>query len=225
MREVPVSSAFLAFPPVVARPLVFGNGLNYFALIINGSSSLVKPRRDTNATWRSGALCREWGWSYRRLLHELRQGLPYRTFPPGYTVNWHAVVAQTFDPEAVPIVVDGPEVLNTVTVAVEVQPPTDAPSLAPQRQRKPPTVTPVKQRRKSSTDVKRWRQPPPKKDIKDALAGIREAEPKLSGEGLETALCERLEGMTRQKARNAIKRYAPETVKLRGRPRKNNSPE
>jgi len=73
--------------------------------------------------------------------------------------------------------------------------------------------------------VKRWRKPPPQKDIKDALADILKAKPTLSGEKLATALCERLgEGMTREKARSAIKRYAPETVKPRGRPRKNKSP-
>jgi hypothetical protein len=77
----------------------------------------------------------------------------------------------------------------------------------------------------TSAPVKRWRTPPPPKDIEGALKDIREAEPTLSGEKLASALCERLgEGMTRQRARDAIKRYAPDTVKRRGRPRKNNSP-
>jgi hypothetical protein len=75
----------------------------------------------------------------------------------------------------------------------------------------PPPVAPVK----------RWRKPPPQKDIKDALLAILKTAPTLSGENLEDALCERLgEGMTRQKARAAIKQWAPQTVKPRGRPRK-----
>jgi hypothetical protein len=77
--------------------------------------------------------------------------------------------------------------------------------------------------------VKRWRKPPTQKDIKDALLdpeqGLLKTAPTLSGERLENALCKRLgERMTRQKARNAIKRWAPQTVKRVGRPRKKNSP-
>ena len=42
------------------------------------------------ATWRSlSALCREADWSRPRVLHQLRNGLPYRTYPPGHTVDWH----------------------------------------------------------------------------------------------------------------------------------------
>lgn len=45
--------------------------------------------RDTDATWRTtGSLCCERDWSKRRLLHELENGLPYQTIPPGYTVEW-----------------------------------------------------------------------------------------------------------------------------------------
>jgi len=229
MREVPVSSAFPAFPPVAARPLVFGNGLDYFALIINGSSSLVVARRDMTATWRTAsALCRDRDWSKRRLLHELQHGLPYRTIPPGHTVDWHhPVTAQTFDMEASEVtiigaLVDGTMAFDTTVVGIEVLPPMDA-SAPPTPVSAPPT--PVKRQRKPPAPVKRWRKPPPQKDIKGALVNIRETKPTLSGEKLETALCERLgEGMTRQRARDAIKQYAPDTVKPRGRPRKNNSP-
>ena len=133
MREVPISSAFPAFPPVVARPLVFGNGLDYFALIMNGSGSLVVIRRDMDVTWRTaGALCRDRDWSKRRLLHELQHGLPYRTIPAGHTVDWHhAVSAQTLDLEASEVtilrgLVDGMMALDTTIVGIEVQPPTDA---------------------------------------------------------------------------------------------------
>ena len=181
-------------------------------------------RRDMNVTWRSaGALCRDRDWSKRRLLHELQHGLPYRTIPPGHTVDWHhPVSAHTFNLETgeVTIIrgggrVDGTLALDTTIVGIEVLPPTDASA--------PPT--PVKRQREPPAPVKRWRKPPPQKDIKGALEDIREAEPTVSGEKLATALCERLgEGMTRERARNAIRRYAPDTVKPRGRPRKNNSP-
>jgi hypothetical protein len=88
---------------------------------------------------------------------------------------------------------------------------------------RPPAQT--KRKAKHQPPVKRWRKPPPQKVIKGALAAILEATPTMSGELLETTLWERLgEGMTRQRVRAAIKQYAPETVRLRGRPRKNNSP-
>jgi hypothetical protein len=42
-----------------------------------------------NATWRSaGVLCRALDWSKRRLIYELENGLPYRTVPPGWTIDW-----------------------------------------------------------------------------------------------------------------------------------------
>jgi hypothetical protein len=45
--------------------------------------------RDKDATWRSaGALCRELDWPKRRLIYELENGLPYRTIPPGWTIDW-----------------------------------------------------------------------------------------------------------------------------------------
>jgi len=181
-----------------------------------------------NATWRTlGALCRELDWSKRRLLHELQHGLSYRTIPAGHMVDWHHPdVVRSLDVEASEVThtrgvldVEGALGLDRPTVGVEVLRPTDAsaPPTPVKRQRKP-----VKRQRKP---VKRWRKPPPQKDIKNALGNIREVEPTLSGEKLATALCERLgEGMTRQRARDAIRRYAPDTVKPRGRPRKNNSP-
>jgi hypothetical protein len=229
MREVPISSGVLAFPPVVARPLVFGNGLDYFALIINGSSSLVVTRRDKDATWRTlGTLCRERDWSQPRALYELQNGLPYRTIPPGYKVDWHASdVQRSLDVQASTVALmlgvfgGGGIGFNRPVVGIEVLPPMDASA--------PPTasapLTPVKRQCKPPAPVKRWRKPPPQKDIKDALSTILKTSPTKSGENLETALCERLgEGMTRERARNAIRRYAPDTVKSRGRPRKKNSP-
>lgn len=43
-----------------------------------------------NATWRTlGTLCRSLDWSEPRLVHELQNGLPYRTVPPGHIIDWH----------------------------------------------------------------------------------------------------------------------------------------
>src|SRR5262245_35179670 len=42
------------------------------------------------------------------------------------------------------------------------------------------------------TPIKRWRKPPPQKEIEAALADILKTDPTLSGEPLENALCERL---------------------------------
>ena len=72
--------------------------------------------------------------------------------------------------------------------------------------------------------VKRWRKKPPPQEVKAVLLEIVEAEPTWSGTKLENALRERLsKDVTRAMARKAIERWAPQTVKLRGRPRKNNS--
>jgi hypothetical protein len=210
---------------VRGRAVAIINGLRYFAIVFNGRCRLVKPRRDMDVTYRSlGALCRDRDWSKRRLLHELQNGLTYRTIPPGHEINWHHPdVERGLDVEASEVTytkgvldVEGALAFDRPTVGVEVLPPTDA----LQASSAPPT--PVKRQRKP---VKPWSKPPPQKDIKGALVNIRETKPTLSGEKLAAALCERLgEGMTRQRARSAIKRYAPETVKPRGRPRKNNSP-
>jgi hypothetical protein len=80
------------------------------------------------ATWRSlGAHCRELGWSKRRVMSELQQGMPYRTIPPGHVIDWHhPVSAQTLALETSEVTifaVEGYEVFNSVTVGVEVLPP------------------------------------------------------------------------------------------------------
>jgi hypothetical protein len=49
---------------------------------------------------------------------------------------------------------------------------------------------------------------------------ILSANPILAGEVLEKALCAQFEGMLREEARAAIKQYAPQTIRRRGRPRK-----
>src|SRR5262245_53186844 len=46
-------------------------------------------RRDKDATRRTlGTFCRERDWSKKRLIHELQNGLPYRTIPEGYVIEW-----------------------------------------------------------------------------------------------------------------------------------------
>ena len=67
----------------------------------------------------------------------------------------------------------------------------------------------------------KWRKPPSPEAIKSALRAILTADPTLAGEKLEEALCARLgEGMTRERARSAIKRWAQQTIRPPGRPRK-----
>jgi hypothetical protein len=91
------------------------------------------------ATWRSlGALCRELDWSRPRALHELQNGLPYRTVPPGHTVDWYDPnVLRGLDVEASTVTItrgvrfaEGEACfvlgLDQLTVGIEVLPPTDA---------------------------------------------------------------------------------------------------
>ena len=89
--------------------------------------------RDTDATWCStDILCRALGWSKRRLLHELQNGLPYRTFPPGRTIDWHSPGVE-LNVAASEVSIFG---LSGGTFGMEVMLPTDTPasdasSLAP----------------------------------------------------------------------------------------------
>jgi hypothetical protein len=72
------------------QALAFGFDWVYLVPVFNGSGSPGMAGRNTDATWRSlSTLCRELDWSRPRLLHELRNGLPYRTVPPGHMVDWH----------------------------------------------------------------------------------------------------------------------------------------
>ena len=90
----------MAFPAACAKPLALGHGPHYFGPVFNGSGSLVVTGRDKDATWRKpGALCRELDWSRPRLIHELQNGLRYRTFPPA--INWDdPAVRRALDVEA-----------------------------------------------------------------------------------------------------------------------------
>jgi hypothetical protein len=92
-----------------------------------------------DATWRSLAtLCRELDWSRPRLLHELRNGLRYRTFPPGHAIDWHdSNVERSLDVEASQVAVlrgvfGGPGVgFDRPIVGIEVLPPTEATTASP----------------------------------------------------------------------------------------------
>ena len=88
-----------------------------------------------NATWRTlGALCRERGWSKSRAVYELQNGLPYRTFPSGYQIDWRDPnVTRSLNAETGEVVlmrgmveVEGVHGFNTLTVSLEVLPPSDA---------------------------------------------------------------------------------------------------
>jgi hypothetical protein len=144
MREVPISSGFLAFPPVRDEAVALGNPLRYFASVFNGSCWLVVTGRDNDATWRTlGTLCRERDWSRPRLVHELQNGLPYRTVPPRHTVDWHDPnVLRSLDIEASTVTLmrgvfvaeaEAGDVFSfdTLTVGVEVLPPSDVEVLPP----------------------------------------------------------------------------------------------
>jgi hypothetical protein len=144
MRDVPNSCGFLAFPPVRDKAVALGKRLRYFVSVFNGSYWLLVTRGDKDATWRSlGTLCRERDWSKRRLLHELRNGLSYRTVPPGPAVDWHHPdVERSLDVDASEVTLtrgvlaaegEGCFVLglDRPTVGVEVLPPADVEVLPP----------------------------------------------------------------------------------------------
>jgi hypothetical protein len=95
-----------------------------------------------DGTWRStGAL----GWPRQRVLHELRNGREYRTFPPGISIDWRDPnVERTLDLTGSTVtIVRGPKVsalalgLDKETVAIEIRD-GEAPS-----QREPATKAPA----------------------------------------------------------------------------------
>jgi hypothetical protein len=121
----------------------FGNVSAILLLFVNGSEILAVTGRDKDATWRTvGTLCRERDWSKRRLIYELENGLPYRTVPPGWRIDWSDdSVWPYFNIEASEISIGYGTVLGAivpptpktfraleggVTLGIEVLPPTDA---------------------------------------------------------------------------------------------------
>ena len=170
--------------------------------------------RDTDATWRSlGTLCRERDWSKPRLVHELQNGPPYQTIPPGHTINWRDPnVLSSLDVDASTVTILPVRPANErideygnvieprfpITIGVEVMPPTDAPP-APS----PPAAAPVK----------RWRKPPPADKLKPAALAVAKTyhpnnPPNAAAwkEALEAHLGEKV---TREVARNALRDWAP----------------
>jgi hypothetical protein len=70
--------------------------------------------------------------------------------------------------------------------------------------------------------VERWRERSPPNEIRIALENILSTKPDMAGGELETALYNHFGGkVTRDVARAAIKQHAPQTIRRRGRPRKN----
>jgi hypothetical protein len=127
---MPSSWGFLAFPAVAATPSHIGIVSDILALFCNGSGALAMAGRDEDATWRTfGTLCSERDWSKQRLLYELQNGLPYRTVPPGHTIDWHKpdVVCglETSEVTYTRGVLNVPGVLglDRPTVGIEVLPP------------------------------------------------------------------------------------------------------
>jgi len=96
--------------------------------------------------WRSiSAVCRELGWSKPRLLHELRAGLPYRTFPPGHIIDWgHLNIEQTLDMQVGTVTIytmadaDGVFGFNAAVLGIEV----DVPTLGTEVAATPPLSAP-----------------------------------------------------------------------------------
>jgi hypothetical protein len=129
MREVPISSRFLAFSPVAATLSRFCIPSDILVLFVNGSDTFLVTRRDKDATWRSlAAHCRERGWSKQRAVYELQNGLRFRTVPTGHEheVDWHAFETQhNLNLETGELSLVG---LDFLTVAIELtddEPPAD----------------------------------------------------------------------------------------------------
>jgi hypothetical protein len=94
-----------------------------------------------SATWCTlGTLCRARDWSKRRLLHELQNGLPYRTIPEGDTIDWANPIAErSLDLEASTMKVyrgmrtakGSVFYVGGHTVGIEALPPTNATTVSP----------------------------------------------------------------------------------------------
>jgi hypothetical protein len=183
-----------------------------------------------NATWRSlGAYRRERDWSIPRLLHELQKGLPYRTIPEGFVIEWGdaylrrylnveaSEISVPYGTECGAIVPPAPKkglAARGVTLGIEVLPPgapTDAEMPAPSANA--PAASPAPSRKVSEADVR------------DALLAIVAEHPPGSPppdeEALHTELERRLDAeVQRDRVRQARDDYAPQFKRPVGRPRK-----
>jgi hypothetical protein len=220
MQESPVNWAFLACLPICGKALAFVIGLEYFALIFNGSDLLAVTGRDKDATGLvPGAFCDEHGWPLRRLLFELRQGtVRCRTYPAA-SIDWWApnieahldalargeVTVYWKDPKS------GAWVGREETVAVEILP-LQAAAL-PSSSADAPADAPVPPRKVSDADLRRA-----------VLAMVAEFPPGHRPPAEESAQeeVERRLGASveRDRFRQALKDHAPHFKLRRGRPRK-----
>jgi hypothetical protein len=87
--------------------------------------------RDKDATWCTTG---ELGWPKPKLIYKLQQGMTYRTWPPGHTLDWHdPAVEHSLNVEASTVTlvtVAPPEAgvvgLCALPLGIEVLPPIDA---------------------------------------------------------------------------------------------------
>ena len=182
-----------------------------------------------NATWWTlGKLCRELDWSTARLLHEQANGLPYRTIPEGYTIDWSDPYLRNYlNIEASEISVPYGTVVGAIvppphktrsylragglTLGIEVLPPT-AESPAPEPSPSPPSAPQTP--------------PPPKtvsnEDLQDCIRAIVSERPgaPLDRDALWAEVKNRLGWVARERVWAARKKYAPQWAGRRGRRRK-----
>ena len=84
-----------------------------------------------------GQALRERAWSPSRMIHEMQNGLPYRTIPEGYVIDWHDPRVESLlnvKASEIEIFVAG----RWKTVWIEVLPPTVATTVAPAPSALPP---------------------------------------------------------------------------------------
>jgi hypothetical protein len=164
--------------------------------------------------WRSlGALCREFDWSQPRLLYELQNGLPYRTFPPGHVIDWyHPDVERGLDLNTGRVTYTRGVLglgFDRPTVGVEVLPPTDTLPL-------PPPVPAPSSSNVSAAALERC--------FREIMAERPDDPP--DEEWLLTELKRRLDASPkRQRVRDLWRRIAPQWKRPRGHPRNKKSAE
>ena len=175
-----------------------------------------------SATWRRlGTLCRERDWSKRRLIHELRNGLLYRTIPPGHTIDWHdpnVAIERVLDVEASEVTLNTGPVTKygdqpQITLGIEVIPPDDAELPSPSANAPAATAIQTPLPSKEVTD----------KELRDCILAIKDKQPDdpPNEENLWVEVEERLRRpVSRDRVRAARGKAAPQWVKPRGRPRK-----
>ena len=196
---------------------------------VNGSEALAVTRRDKDATWcTTGTLCRQLDWSRLRLLHELKNGLPYRTISKEYVVDWHdphvrrklnveasevqIYDAQFYDAQSGSWVVVGIEVLPP-DVPTETEPAPAADAEVPAPSATVPAASPAPPRQVSEADLRR------------ALEAIVENHPPGSPPPNEESLCDEVERrlgvqVARDRVLAARNEVAPHVKLPVGRPRK-----